>query len=175
MGRVSRLTPASRALVDLVSVVPGRAELELVDSVLRPSEEAASEAEAAGVIVLKENALTFRHELARRSVETDLPQIKRREINLEVLRAVEDLGYDVSRAAHHARVGGDVDALVRLAPSLPGVPRPWRATARPLLTCEPSSHTSTSSNRRCAPTTTTFGPSRNTSAVRSRGPRRSSR
>ena len=48
MGRVSRLTPASRALVDLVSVVPGRAELELVDSVLRPSEEAASEAEAAG-------------------------------------------------------------------------------------------------------------------------------
>ena len=116
MGRVARLSPASRALVDLVSVVPGRAELELVDSVLGPSEEAASEAEAAGVVVLKENALTFRHELARRSVETDLPQIRRREINLEVLRAVEDLGYDVSRAAHHARVGGDVDALVRLAP-----------------------------------------------------------
>jgi len=116
MGRVSRLSPASRALVDLVSVVPGRAELELVDSVLGPSEEAATEAEAAGVIALKENALTFRHELARRSVETDLPQIRRREINLEVLRAVEELGYDVSRAAHHARVGGDVDALVRLAP-----------------------------------------------------------
>ena len=33
-----------------------------------------------------------------------------------MLRAVEDLGYDVSRAAHHARVGGDVEALVRLAP-----------------------------------------------------------
>lgn len=116
MGRVSRLSPLARALVDLVSVVPGRAELELVDRVLGPSEEAASEAEAAGVIVLTEDALTFRHELARRSVETDLPQIRRREINLEVLRAVEDLGYDVSRAAHHARVGGDVDALVRLAP-----------------------------------------------------------
>ena len=112
------------------------------------------------MIVLKENALTFRHELARRSVETDLPQIKRREINLEVLRAVEDLGYDVSRAAHHARVGGDVDALVRLAPSLPGAAA-MEATARPLLTCEPSSHTSTSWNRD-APTTTTFGPSRNT-------------
>jgi hypothetical protein len=71
MGRVSRLSPASRALVDLVSVVPGRAELELVDSVLGHSEDAASEAEAAGVIVLMENALTFRHELARRSVETE--------------------------------------------------------------------------------------------------------
>ncbi len=116
MGRVSRLSPASRALVELVSVVPGRAELELVDSVLGPSEQAATEAEGAGVIVLTENALTFRHELARRSVETDLPQIRRREINLDVLRAVEDLGYDVSRAAHHARVGGDVEALVRLAP-----------------------------------------------------------
>ena len=42
--------------------------------------------------------------------------IKRREINLVVLRAVEDLEYDVSRAAHHAQVGGDIDALVRLAP-----------------------------------------------------------
>jgi DNA-binding CsgD family transcriptional regulator/type II secretory pathway predicted ATPase ExeA len=116
MGRVTRLSPASRSLVDLVSVVPGRAELELVDVVLGPSEEAASEAEAAGVIEVTENALAFRHELARRSVEEDLPQIKRREINLEVLQAVEDLGYDVARAAHHARVGRDIDALVRLAP-----------------------------------------------------------
>jgi DNA-binding CsgD family transcriptional regulator len=116
MGRVSRLSPASRALVDLVSVVPGRAELELLATVLGSSNGAAAEAEAAGVIVLKENALTFRHELARRAVEADLPEVKRREVNLQVLRAIEDLGYDVARAAHHARVGGDVDSLVRLAP-----------------------------------------------------------
>ena len=115
MGRVARLSPASRSLVELVSAVPGRAELELIEAVLGPSAEAVSEAEAAGVLEVNENALAFRHELARRSVEADLRPM-RREINLSVLRAVEELGYDVARAAHHARVGGDVDSLVRLAP-----------------------------------------------------------
>lgn len=77
---------------------------------------ATAEAEAAGVIELTESTLAFRHELARRSVEADLSTGKKRELNLEVLRAVEKLGYDVARAAHHARAGGDIEALVRLAP-----------------------------------------------------------
>ena len=116
MGRVAQLTPSGRALVDLVSVVPSRAELALVEAVLGPSEDAIAEGEAAGVLELDDDSLSFRHELARRAVEADLPEIRRRELNLAVLGAVEDLGYDVSRAAHHARVGGDGDALVRLAP-----------------------------------------------------------
>jgi DNA-binding CsgD family transcriptional regulator len=116
MGRVALLTPSGRALVDLVSVVPSRAELALVEEVLGPSQDAIAEGEAAGVIELREDALSFRHELARRAVEADLPEIRRRELNLAVLGAVESLGYDSSRAAHHARVGGDVDALIRLAP-----------------------------------------------------------
>jgi hypothetical protein len=116
MARVARLSPDARSLVDLVSVVPSRAELDLVAAVLGPSQEATAEAEAAGVLEVRDNAVSFRHELARRSVEADLPEIRRRGLNLKVLRAVEDLGYDLARAAHHARVGGDVESLVRLAP-----------------------------------------------------------
>lgn len=116
MARVASLSPEARSLVDLVSVVPSRAELGLVEAILGPSQEATAEGEAAGVIEVKEDALSFRHELARRSVESDLPEIRRRELNLKVLEAVEELDYDLARAAHHARVGGDVDALVRLVP-----------------------------------------------------------
>ena len=116
MARVSRLSPEARSLVDLVSVVPSRAELDLVEKVLGPAQDATTEVEAAGVLEIRDGTLSFRHELARRSVEADLPEIKRREINLAVLRAVEALGFDVARAAHHARVGGDFESLVRLAP-----------------------------------------------------------
>ena len=116
VGRVALLTASGRALVDLVSVVPSRAELALVEAVLGPSEDAIAEGEAAGVLELRDDALSFRHELARRAVEADLPEIRRRELNLAVLGAIERLGYNTSRAAHHARVGGDIDALVRLAP-----------------------------------------------------------
>ncbi|HSK06157.1 MAG TPA: AAA family ATPase [Acidimicrobiia bacterium] len=116
MARVARLSPGARSLVDLVAVVPSRAELDLVSAVLGPSDRAVAESEAAGVLQLEEDALSFRHELARRSVESDLPEIRRRELNLLVLRAVESLGYDLARAAHHARMGGHVDSLLRLAP-----------------------------------------------------------
>jgi DNA-binding CsgD family transcriptional regulator len=116
MARVSSLSVKARSLVDLVAVVPSRAEVDLVEAILGPSQEATAEAEVAGVIEVQDNTLAFRHELARRSVESDLLETRRRELNLSVLNAVEKLEYDVARAAHHARVGGDVDALVRLAP-----------------------------------------------------------
>ncbi|MGH8912903.1 MAG: LuxR C-terminal-related transcriptional regulator, partial [Acidimicrobiia bacterium] len=116
MARVARLSPAARGLVDLVSVVPGRAEVELVEKVVGSAQDASTEVEASGVLEIRDGTFTFRHELARRSVEADLPEMRRREVNLAVLRAVEALGYDVARAAHHARVGGDFESLVRLAP-----------------------------------------------------------
>jgi DNA-binding CsgD family transcriptional regulator len=116
LARVARLSPEARVVVDLISVVPSRAELELVTAVLGPSQTALAEAEEAGVLQLEDSAVAFRHELARRSVEADLTEVTRRQLNLRVLGAVQDLGYDPARAAHHARVGGDVDSLIQLAP-----------------------------------------------------------
>ncbi len=116
MARVSRLSPAARALVDLVSVVPRRAELDLVEKVLGPVQDAILEAETAGVLLIRDGCMSFRHELARRSVEADLPEMRRREINLSVLRGVEALDLDVARAANHASAAGDFVSLSRLAP-----------------------------------------------------------
>jgi DNA-binding CsgD family transcriptional regulator/tetratricopeptide (TPR) repeat protein len=116
LARVARLSPEARVVVDMVSVVPSKAELDLVTAVLGPSQTALAEAEEAGVLQLEDSAVAFRHELARRSVEADLTEMNRRQLNLRVLRAAQDLGYDPARAAHHARIGGDVDALIHLAP-----------------------------------------------------------
>ena len=116
IARANRLSVEARALVDLVSVVPSRAELDLVEKVLGPSREATAECEAAAILEVKGDSLAFRHELARRSVESDLPEMRRRELNSKVLQAVEELGYDLARAAHHAAASGDVRALIRLAP-----------------------------------------------------------
>ncbi len=116
LARVSRLGPEARSMVDVVAVVPSRAELELLGAVLGPLGPALEEAEAADVLVVSGGAVSFRHELARRSVEASLTETRRREVNLQVLRAMEELGFDAARVAHHARVGGDIDALIRLAP-----------------------------------------------------------
>lgn len=115
-SRVNRLSPAARDLVELAAVVPGRIELAVVDKILGDVSGAVEECEAAGILALHDDALTFRHEIARRAVESDLSAIRRRDLNRAVLETIEVMDFDVARRAHHARAAGDVSAMLRLLP-----------------------------------------------------------
>ena len=123
-ARVSRLSDGARRLVELAAVAPSRIEIDVVTAILGDSSGAIAECEEAGILEVTGDALRFRHELARRAVEGDLPEIKRRQLNLETLDACEGLGYDVSRCAHHAREAEDAESMLRI---LPGAAR--RASA----------------------------------------------
>jgi len=123
-ARVSRLSDGARRLVELAAVAPSRIEIDVVTAILGESSESIAECEEAGILEVTGDSLRFRHELARRAVERDLPEIKRRQLNLETLNACESLGYDVSRCAHHAREAEDADSMLRI---LPGAAR--RASA----------------------------------------------
>lgn len=115
-ARVQRLSEDARRLVELAAVAPSRIEIDIVTTILGESEEAVAECEEAGILELSGNSLHFRHELARRAVERDLPEITRRHLNLDTLNACESLGYDVSRCAHHAREAEDAQAILRILP-----------------------------------------------------------
>ncbi|MEA1903653.1 MAG: AAA family ATPase [Actinomycetota bacterium] len=115
-SRVDRLGQPGRRLVEMASVVPGRVELELLDEIDPTLREGVNDAGRQGILEVTGEAVSFRHELARTAVEGDLPEMRRRELNLAVLRACETLGEDISRCAHHAREAGDIEAIVRLLP-----------------------------------------------------------
>ena len=115
-ARLHRLSDAGHALVELVSVVPSRAEIALVEEILGPSQEAILECEEAGILEVRGETLAFKHELARRSAEEDLPVIRRRALNQSVLQACEHFEEDLARCAHHAREAGDSEAIIRLVP-----------------------------------------------------------
>lgn len=115
-GRVLRLSKEGRELVELVSVAPGRLELALARQALGEIDVALAECEESNLLEVRGEALAFRHELARRAVEGELPEVRRRRLNLAVLGACEALGEDVSRCAHHARAASDPDAMVQLLP-----------------------------------------------------------
>ena len=71
----------------------------------------------AGLLQLHGEALTFRHDLARRAVEDALSPLRRRELNARVLQALEAAGEpDAARLVHHARRAADAAAIRRLAP-----------------------------------------------------------
>jgi DNA-binding CsgD family transcriptional regulator/tetratricopeptide (TPR) repeat protein len=110
--RLSRLSGPARDVVELVSVVPTRTELWL----LGDAAGALDECVAAGLLQLVDDAVAFRHELARAAVAESLGDPRRRELEqrvLDVLEAREDV--DAARLSHHARGARLPDAILRHA------------------------------------------------------------
>ena len=68
--------------------------------------DALVEAELAGVLEVRPQALAFRHELARRAIEASLPAIRRRSLNAAVVAALLRRGPAGSRAGHAPRGRG---------------------------------------------------------------------
>jgi hypothetical protein len=119
LARLAGLPAGGQEVVQLVAVVPTRAELWLLEAALRPAPLAVEVGVSAGLLVVGEEAVGFRHELLRQAVEGSLSALGRRELNrrvLEVLAGAPQPAVDVARLAHHAREAGDPEAVVRYAP-----------------------------------------------------------
>ncbi|WP_143465623.1 helix-turn-helix transcriptional regulator [Kribbella sp. ALI-6-A] len=111
LSRADRLGSAARAVLDIVSLVPDRAEMSLVDpEALEPCLES-------GLLLLEDGMVRFRHELARRAVETDVSAVRRSLLHGRVLDHLAGLqGVDPARLSHHAEASGDRTAVLRYAP-----------------------------------------------------------
>jgi tetratricopeptide (TPR) repeat protein len=119
LAALAGLPADAREVARLVAVVPTRAELWLLEEALGPAPAAVERCVAAGLLVVDEEAVGFRHELLRQAVEGSLSALGRRELNRRVLRALDgarDGVVDVARLVHHAREAGDVEAVLRYAP-----------------------------------------------------------
>jgi DNA-binding CsgD family transcriptional regulator/tetratricopeptide (TPR) repeat protein/ribosomal protein L10 len=113
LGRAARLSRAARGVLEVVSVVPARAELWLVGAHVAEAETAIVECERSGLLVLDGEAVGFRHELARRAYRESLSALRRLELNRAVLRILEERGGDPARLVHHAEAAQDHGALTR--------------------------------------------------------------
>jgi hypothetical protein len=116
LGRIAGLRTEVRELVRKISVVPGRAERWLAEA-LATGTEALVEAEGSGVLLGDAEDLSFRHELARRAVESSLTATERRNAHREVLDVLLGVsGVSRARLVHHAAFGGRDRDLVEIGP-----------------------------------------------------------
>jgi DNA-binding CsgD family transcriptional regulator len=112
LARVRTLSPPAQAALDKLAVVPSGAEVGLL-RVLVGDLAPVAEAERAGVVEVRGDVVTFRHELARRAVVESLPTSVRLELNADVLHAlVTRPDCDPFRALHHAVEAGDDAAVI---------------------------------------------------------------
>jgi DNA-binding CsgD family transcriptional regulator/tetratricopeptide (TPR) repeat protein len=117
LARAARLGDAARDLLDAAAVVPGPAELWLLEA-LAPGAEGLDECMADGIVVLAGRRVEFRHEIARQVVEEALPPGRRARLHRAALAALAaQAAPDLVRLAHHAEAAGDADAVLRFAPA----------------------------------------------------------
>lgn len=113
LARAAKLSREARQVLELASLVPGRAELALLDA----GDEAIEAAADGGIVRIDGGAIVFRHELARRAIEDSLSDLRRAPMHEAILaRLIERGEPSQARLAHHAAGAGDAVAMLRFAP-----------------------------------------------------------
>lgn len=118
LGRFARLRPPAQDIVRMVSIVPGRLEHRLLQSVLDPALADLEACLDCGLLVADGTTLGFRHELARMAVESALPAPVAQALHRRLLDALVAAGTSsTARLAHHAALAGEAQAVRAYAPA----------------------------------------------------------
>lgn len=119
MTRMAHLSTESKKLVELVSIIPTRAEQWLVTAVMDVLPATIDECFHSGLLRLENGAFSFRHELNRMSVEQLLSELKKQELNKEICRVLiqhESKENYLARIVHHASAAREKEILLQYAP-----------------------------------------------------------
>jgi DNA-binding CsgD family transcriptional regulator len=117
LARAARLSPAAREIAELVCVVPGKAELWLLERAARLDESDIEGCLSTGMVRDEDGALAFRHELARRALEDSLSRARQQNLHAKVLSILAlRPGVSAARLAHHADGARNAADVLRFAP-----------------------------------------------------------
>jgi ATP/maltotriose-dependent transcriptional regulator MalT len=117
LARTARLSPSARAAIEVAALVGTKVEPRLLDAGGVSSADL-DELVAGGMLQSEDEALRFRHELARIAVADQIPTHRRVEIHARLLAALRRAGVeDHARLAFHADGAGDREAVLLFAPS----------------------------------------------------------
>jgi DNA-binding CsgD family transcriptional regulator/tetratricopeptide (TPR) repeat protein len=118
LSRAARLSPRSSALLELVSVVPARSEMWLLNETINPDVTALEECISAGILRCESEAVAFRHDLARLAIEDSIAVPRKQRLHQLVLKALLNRRSEalLARIVHHAAQAGDSAAVLKHAP-----------------------------------------------------------
>jgi DNA-binding CsgD family transcriptional regulator len=118
LARISRLSGSARRVANIAALAPGKLERWLLDAIVAPDACDVEECLAAGMVA-RDNAIAFRHEIARHAVEESLAMPVREHLHARILAALQahaPAGMQTARLVHHADRAGDSAAVLRYAP-----------------------------------------------------------
>lgn len=111
LGRIAQLEDASRELLELVSVVPGRVAAEVLDIAEPGWSLAAEQPERRQLLTSDSRHVRFRHALTQAAVRSSVPPVRRRALHGTILQALHEVRADPADLVHHAEAAGDTDVV----------------------------------------------------------------
>src|SRR5262245_47457658 len=120
LARVARLSEPAGRLVEAIAVAPPEAEVWMLEALAPAELEHLEECLASGMVVSGRAGVSFRHELARLTVEEAQPphhRVALHRLAVEALAAQPEGARDLARLAHHAEAAGDRKAVLQFAPA----------------------------------------------------------
>jgi DNA-binding CsgD family transcriptional regulator/tetratricopeptide (TPR) repeat protein len=119
LARAGRLSTAARRLLEAVAIVPGQADLWLLEALAGEPGDRVDECLASGMLVAGHAHVGFRHELARLAIEEAIAPYRRVALHragLSALAARAVGNPDFTGLAYHAEAAGDAESVLRWAP-----------------------------------------------------------
>ncbi len=119
LTRISRLSDVARSIVELVSIIPTRAERWLIDEIISDNYKALDECVNSGLLRFEDGSVSFKHELSRMAVEESLSESKRQFLNEKVLQLLlkQDKAENFyARIIHHAAKANNKKVIIDYAP-----------------------------------------------------------
>ena len=126
-SRLSRLSETERELMEIMSVVPGSVEPQLLHTLMGPQVKASIDRCINRGVILTDQlgGLKFRHELARQATLERLPHATQKSLHARIETAISDAAMSgntasqsmpLSRRVHHAAGAEDGPSVLLLAP-----------------------------------------------------------
>lgn len=120
LARAAGLSSAAHSVLEAVSILSSGAEPWLLEALAGPINGELAECLSSGMLATADGTVTFRHELARLTVEESLVPDRRIALHrraLAALRMQPADRRDLARLVHHADAAVDAEAVLEFAPA----------------------------------------------------------
>ncbi len=115
LARADRLSPSGKDALRLLSVMPAGADASLARMLFAEDPDALHDAEGCGLLEVRDDRITFRHDLGREAIERSLTFGQRMALNHRVLEALVASNADRTSLVHVARAAGDAARATEFA------------------------------------------------------------
>ncbi|HEU5168715.1 MAG TPA: LuxR C-terminal-related transcriptional regulator [Chitinophagaceae bacterium] len=115
----NRQNEKTKQVWQILSVIPSGLEVKYLEKLEPYYSEAIENSIDTKILIMKEGLISFKHELYRRTIETSLSPLIRRDINkrmLDILVENSDQSREMERIIHHAKNASENEIVVKYAP-----------------------------------------------------------